>query len=416
MFFYFKYDKIYNDILCAEGGVILKKGKKKSAVSKAAAEIKDAATLLEENNADDPVIAAEELAVIPDGDKHRDDPNEEVIEADSNSDEAEDDLSITNTADAASEGASEFADEAATALVDDIAHDNLRSDDNETAPAVDDTVSETSQEADMQYSLFADGDISTDSASTETAEKQANDDEAAFDSVTDDSSGTASNDEKATGERSDELNNEDIKILEYAKSKNEKKTKKAEGKERKVDFIFDFVELFVFTLAAVFIITSFFLRYSIVDGGSMRETLHDKDKLILWSFMYEPEHGDVVVLQDTSIEHKDPLVKRVIATEGQEVRVEINAVYVDGKLCEHGSYNVDPSNTPIQVVPPNDTELVEVGTNYYVLIVPDGQIFVMGDNRNISDDSRKFGCVHEDSIIGKVILRFFPFDQIGFIK
>lgn len=204
-------------------------------------------------------------------------------------------------------------------------------------------------------------------------------------------------------------------------------TKKTSTKPRTIDNIFDFVELFVFTLAAVFIITSFFFRYSIVDGGSMDKTLAHNEKLILRSFLYKPENGDVVVVQDKSTELKQPIVKRIIATEGQTVRFYSDSVYVDGEELDEPyvytadfyspfsseyAYDTVPSEALLSVV--TDSGVDDKG-RYYEITVPDDHIFVMGDHRNVSKDSRTIGTIHEDAVIGKAVLRFYPFDKFGTI-
>ncbi len=201
--------------------------------------------------------------------------------------------------------------------------------------------------------------------------------------------------------------------------------KKSDEKPRVIDNIFDFVELFVFTLAAVFIVTSFFFRYSIVDGGSMDKTLKDDEKLILRSFLYEPDNGDIVVVQDKSTELKQPIVKRIIATEGQTVRFYSDAVYVDGKeldepyvytedffspLSSDYTYDTVPNEVLLPIV--TDSGIDDKG-RYYEITVPKDEIFVMGDHRNVSKDSRAIGTIHEDAVIGKVVLRFYPFDKFG---
>jgi signal peptidase I len=210
-------------------------------------------------------------------------------------------------------------------------------------------------------------------------------------------------------------------------STDEDKTKEDEEKPRRVDNLFDFIELFVFTLAAVFIITSFFFRYSIVDGGSMQNTLQDDEGLILRSIFYTPECGDIVVVQDKSTVLKDPIVKRVIALGGQTVRFTRDAVYVDGvKLDEPYVYTADYDN-PFggediyrYSVYPSDALLPIVTDRedgvFYEVTVPDGEIFVMGDHRNLSKDSRDVGTLREDAVIGKVVLRFLPFNKFGKIE
>ena len=223
---------------------------------------------------------------------------------------------------------------------------------------------------------------------------------------------------------------EEVEALEDAASDNSlpAESKKAATepveKPRKVDSLFDFIELFVFTLAAVFIITSFFFRYSTVEGSSMMNTLENGEKLILSSFLYDPQPGDVVVVQDRSTDLKDPIVKRVIAIGGQRVKVTRTTIYVDDVPLEedyvytgdyynplNGSrdyyYDVEPCEALLEHVVGYQRNV------YYEILVPDGEIFVMGDHRNNSKDSRSIGTMHEDAIIGKVVLRFFPFDKFG---
>ena len=181
--------------------------------------------------------------------------------------------------------------------------------------------------------------------------------------------------------------------------------KKPEEKIRKIDSLFDFIELFVFTIATVFIITSFFFRYSIVDGRSMMGTLQHNDKLLLSNFMYEPEDGDVIVVQSDVL--GKVIVKRVIATEGETVRITRDAIYVDGKKLIEPYVYIDAKNYKYTV---------PAGKEYIEITIPENEIFVMGDHRNDSDDSRVIGTIPEDAIIGKVIYRFYPYGSSGKIE
>ena len=239
-------------------------------------------------------------------------------------------------------------------------------------------------------------------------------------------------DESITDEEAHEEESTEEEIPKEAEEealpkKAKKKASVDTEKPRRVDNLFDFIELFVFTLAAVFIITSFFFRYSIVDGGSMQNTLEDDEALILRSFLYTPKCGDVVVVQDKSTALKDPIVKRVIAVGGQTVKFTRDAVYVDGvELDEPYVYTADYKN-PFggediyrYSVYPSDALLPIVTDRedgvFYEITVPDGEIFVMGDHRNSSKDSRDIGTLHEDAVIGKVVLRFLPFTNFGKIE
>ena len=188
------------------------------------------------------------------------------------------------------------------------------------------------------------------------------------------------------------------------------------AKPRRIDSIFDFIELFIFTLAAVFIITSFFFKYSNVVGDSMQNTLQSGEKLVLRSFLYNPKPGDVVVIDDRSL--TDPIVKRVIAVGGQRVKITKNAIYVDGeRLFEDYVYIDAPGGKYVYSVMPCEALLDNLigykEGEYYEILVPENEIFVMGDHRNKSYDSRDIGTLHEDSILGKAVIRFYPFDKFG---
>lgn len=172
-------------------------------------------------------------------------------------------------------------------------------------------------------------------------------------------------------------------------------------KPRRIDFRFDFIELFVFTLVAVMVLTTFVFKHSIVEGPSMENTLQDGDHLIVLSIFYSPEPGDIIVFEDYSTGLEKPLVKRVIAVGGQTVDIDVfGFVYVDGVQLDEKYVYKDGFDA-----------ITRPGT----YVVPEGEVFVMGDHRNNSTDSRtpSFGTVKEDAILGKVVLRFYPFDSFG---
>ena len=178
----------------------------------------------------------------------------------------------------------------------------------------------------------------------------------------------------------------------------ENPVKTAETKKKKTFFgeIYDWIETFCFALALMVVLFIFVFRYVTVDGNSMMNTLHDQDKLIISNFNYTPQTGDIVVIY---IEGQNkPYIKRVIATEGQTVKIDFEKwqVYVDGELLEE------------------DYVLRREGDMHYAAFyngeftVPEGQVYVMGDNRNDSTDSRVLGCLDEHNIIGRVIVRLAP--------
>ena len=195
--------------------------------------------------------------------------------------------------------------------------------------------------------------------------------------------------------------------------------KKKDG-PRRIDAIFDFIELFVFTLAAVLFISAFFLRHSVVDGDSMLGTLHDGENLLISDFLYEPERGDIIVVDDHSTLLKKPIIKRVIALGGDTVRITRTGVYVNGELLEEEYVFTDSAGYLYDIYPSaalmtNDTLVVKAG-EYYELTVPEGELFIMGDHRNKSTDSREIGTVDEDAVLGRVILRFYPMNKFGTVE
>ena len=204
---------------------------------------------------------------------------------------------------------------------------------------------------------------------------------------------------------------------EKAKPEQDKKAKQPkEGGTRRVDTVFDFIELFVFTLAIVLFISAFFLRHSVVDGDSMQNTLYSGEHLIISDFLYEPERGDIVVVEDLSTELKKPIIKRVIATAGETVRVTRDGIYVNGEKLDEPYVFTDGQEYYYSVNPSDairENETLVIDADYYEFTVPEGELFVLGDHRNKSSDSRLIGTVDEDAVLGRVILRLFPFDAFG---
>ncbi|MBQ8763594.1 MAG: signal peptidase I [Clostridia bacterium] len=165
---------------------------------------------------------------------------------------------------------------------------------------------------------------------------------------------------------------------------------------------FDVVSIIASAIAAVAIVFIFLFRTVGVVGDSMYPTLHNTDRIILSAFYDESENGDIVVTCQPSKSPviPDVLVKRVIATEGQTVDIDFEkgVVYVDGVALDEPYINE----------PTHDRE------NFYEPVtVPEGYVFVMGDNRNHSTDSRdnRVGLIREEYILGEALFRIVPFGQ-----
>ena len=181
--------------------------------------------------------------------------------------------------------------------------------------------------------------------------------------------------------------------------------------------LLDYLEIFAFSVAAVLVVFTMLFRLCRVDGSSMRKTLENGQMLITTS-VGEPEPGDIIVFSMTTdspyYDLNEALVKRVIAKGGQTVRIDCQTgtVFVDGKqLTERYAVLLDSAGHDSGVVQQYPTYGYDRETRIFEVTVPEGHLFVMGDNRNHSTDSRStiVGMVDGRRVLGRVILRLSPF-------
>lgn len=176
--------------------------------------------------------------------------------------------------------------------------------------------------------------------------------------------------------------------------------------------IFEWIEMIVLSACLILLIFTFVLRPARVDGNSMQETLHDGEMLLISDIAYTPRRGDILVFQKVNSLHPAPIVKRVIATEGETVDIDFDTWTVTVTDTDGQAHVLDECYRKLA------TDARVTSDLEYPIKVGEGQLFVMGDNRNHSLDSRSsaIGLVNENEIIGKVLLRFFPFNKIGVIE
>lgn len=174
--------------------------------------------------------------------------------------------------------------------------------------------------------------------------------------------------------------------------------------------LYDWLQLFMGCVIAAVVLFNCVARLTRVDGSSMDNTLQHGEVMLIWSLGYTPKQGDIVVLNKTSVvlpgwNEPRAIVKRVIATGGQTVDIDYNtgSVYVDG-------LPLDEPYLPEAMYFPGNPSMTQTHWE-----IPEGSIFVMGDNRNHSTDSRddRLGAIDTSYILGKAVFALWPTERFG---
>lgn len=169
--------------------------------------------------------------------------------------------------------------------------------------------------------------------------------------------------------------------------------------------LYDWVQCLIVALIICVVFFAFFVRIIDVVGTSMNPTLNNSDKMLVSGLFYKPQVGDVVVFKKDEYNPNKALVKRVIAVEGQEINIDFDRgiVYIDGQPIQE-DYIAELTKTKEDFIGPKT--------------VPEGCVFVMGDNRNMSTDSRKteIGMVDTRLILGKAYMVIYPLSEFRVIK
>ncbi len=187
-------------------------------------------------------------------------------------------------------------------------------------------------------------------------------------------------------------------------AKKKERAKKTAEKMTAAQVLYDWAGTLLLAIIVILLVMTFFLRQVSVKGRSMNDTLQDQDRLLVYSFLYQPQNGDIVIIT-RGANWDELIVKRVIAVEGQhlEINYDTNEIIVDGEVLEEDYIKGKT------IALPQPTKIPDV--------IPKGYVFVMGDNREDSLDSRskKIGLIPVENIVGKAFCRWYPFDMISLV-
>ncbi len=187
----------------------------------------------------------------------------------------------------------------------------------------------------------------------------------------------------------------------------EKILNKTEPENSKLSVFLDWLRTFLIVLTVGVFLTIFVIQRNIIEGPSMEPTLHNKDQIFVEkvSKYFNIKRGDIITIEKTDpFNPQTLLIKRVIGLPGEHLEIKDNHVYInDERLAE--PYLAESVETH-----------AESGMDYQNVTLGEDEYFVLGDNRAVSKDSRKIGPVKADQILGKLLFKFYPFNEIGVPK
>lgn len=191
---------------------------------------------------------------------------------------------------------------------------------------------------------------------------------------------------------------------------------KTETKKSGIKDLFEWLDIVISSVLAVVLIFTFLFRIVSIEGASMENTLLNNERVVISNLFYTPKRGDIIVISRNTqnkinvSDSQSPIIKRVIAVEGQTVDIkEDGYVYVNNVKLD------EPYIKDYEIVPNSTVDLYDVS---FPLVVEKDCVFVLGDNRRESLDSRaqSIGQINKKYILGKAIFRVFPFNKIGGIS
>lgn len=172
--------------------------------------------------------------------------------------------------------------------------------------------------------------------------------------------------------------------------------------------VLEWTETIIMAVILVAVVFTFLARVITVDGRSMEPTYYNGDRVLVTNLAGSPQQGDIVIVVGALDE---PIIKRVIATEGQTVDFDSQSgeVVVDGEILPGSTFGIENGITYVPDMPGQVLEFPQT--------VPEGCVFVLGDNRDNSTDSRfqAVGMVDCRNVLGKVVFNLFPFSKAGLV-